>query len=159
MNTPSKEDLNNLFGPMFEEYFKKTSSDTTINSVAQPIKFHDIFIFHIFNIVVGEHELIFFHIILHCEEIDSSTTALRTIKCAEFPQVTNPQLTFGQISLPLDQVIGDPSKPVMTRQRLHTDSEVCMYALTVSTIEPKNIKEAMADHSWIESMQDELNQL
>ncbi|GKE14830.1 retrovirus-related pol polyprotein from transposon TNT 1-94, partial [Tanacetum coccineum] len=45
----------------------------------------------------------------------------------------------------------------MTRQRLHTDSEVCMYALTVSTIEPKNIKEAMADHSWIESMQDEKN--
>ncbi|GKB32820.1 retrovirus-related pol polyprotein from transposon TNT 1-94 [Tanacetum coccineum] len=59
---------------------------------------------------------------------------------------------------PLDQVIGDPSKPVMTRQRLHTDFEVCMYALTVSTIKPKNIKEAMADHSWIESMQDELNQ-
>ncbi|GKD86119.1 retrovirus-related pol polyprotein from transposon TNT 1-94 [Tanacetum coccineum] len=46
----------------------------------------------------------------------------------------------------------------MTCQRLHTDSEVCMYALTVSTIELKNIKEAMADHSWIESMQDELNQ-
>ncbi|GJU82541.1 retrovirus-related pol polyprotein from transposon TNT 1-94 [Tanacetum coccineum] len=46
----------------------------------------------------------------------------------------------------------------MTRQRLQTDSEVCMYALTVSTIKPKNIKEAMADHSWIESMQDELNQ-
>ncbi|GJY07827.1 hypothetical protein Tco_0374881 [Tanacetum coccineum] len=33
----------------------------------------------------------------------------------------------------------------MTRQRLHTNSEVCMYALTVSTIEPKNIKEAMAE--------------
>nr|GEZ29051.1 Gag-Pol polyprotein [Tanacetum cinerariifolium] len=47
----------------------------------------------------------------------------------------------------------------MTRQRLHTYSEVRMYALTVSTIEPKNIKEAMADQSWIESMQDELNQL
>ncbi|GKB70814.1 retrovirus-related pol polyprotein from transposon TNT 1-94, partial [Tanacetum coccineum] len=46
----------------------------------------------------------------------------------------------------------------MTRQRLHTDSEVCMYALTVSTIEPKNIKESMADYSWIESMQDKLNQ-
>ncbi|GJW46210.1 retrovirus-related pol polyprotein from transposon TNT 1-94 [Tanacetum coccineum] len=34
----------------------------------------------------------------------------------------------------------------MTRQRLQTDSEVCMYALTVSTIEPKNIKEAMDRH-------------
>ncbi|GJW27809.1 retrovirus-related pol polyprotein from transposon TNT 1-94 [Tanacetum coccineum] len=46
----------------------------------------------------------------------------------------------------------------MTRQRLHTDYEVCMYALTVSTLELKNIKEAMSDHSWIESMQDELQQ-
>ncbi|GKE17405.1 retrovirus-related pol polyprotein from transposon TNT 1-94 [Tanacetum coccineum] len=55
---------------------------------------------------------------------------------------------------PLDQVIGDLSKLVMTRQRLQTYYEVCMYALTISTIEPKNIKEAMADHSWIESMQD-----
>ncbi|GJY40183.1 integrase, catalytic region, zinc finger, CCHC-type containing protein [Tanacetum coccineum] len=46
----------------------------------------------------------------------------------------------------------------MTHQRLHTESKVCMYALTITTIEPKNIKEAMADHIWIESMQDELNQ-
>ncbi|GJR21294.1 hypothetical protein Tco_0969821 [Tanacetum coccineum] len=36
-------------------------------------------------------------------------------------------------------------------------SKVCMYASTVSTIEPKNIKEAMLDHIWIEFMQDELN--
>ncbi|GKD97026.1 retrovirus-related pol polyprotein from transposon TNT 1-94 [Tanacetum coccineum] len=46
----------------------------------------------------------------------------------------------------------------MTRKRLQTDYEVCMYALTASTFEPKNIKEAMSDHSWIESMQDELHQ-
>ncbi|GKC60455.1 retrovirus-related pol polyprotein from transposon TNT 1-94 [Tanacetum coccineum] len=46
----------------------------------------------------------------------------------------------------------------MTRQRLQTDSKVCMYALTVRTIKLKNIKEAMSDHSWIESMQDELHQ-
>ncbi|GKA40656.1 hypothetical protein Tco_0733249 [Tanacetum coccineum] len=31
---------------------------------------------------------------------------------------------------PLEQVIGDPSKPVMTRKRLQNDVEVCMYALT-----------------------------
>ncbi|GJR58602.1 retrotransposon protein, putative, unclassified [Tanacetum coccineum] len=46
----------------------------------------------------------------------------------------------------------------MTRCQLHTDVELCMYALTVSTTKPKNIKEAMLDASWIESMQDELNQ-
>nr|GEV30220.1 hypothetical protein [Tanacetum cinerariifolium] len=36
--------------------------------------------------------------------------------------------------------------------------EMCMYALTVSTAEPKNIKEAMADYACIEAMQEELNQ-
>ncbi|GKC51021.1 retrovirus-related pol polyprotein from transposon TNT 1-94 [Tanacetum coccineum] len=33
-----------------------------------------------------------------------------------------------------------------------------MFAFTVSTAEPKNIKEAMADHAWIEAMQEELHQ-
>ncbi|GJR76433.1 retrovirus-related pol polyprotein from transposon TNT 1-94 [Tanacetum coccineum] len=91
------------------------------------------------------------------EEIESSTTALEPSNVQNFHQV-QPSTHIWTKDHPLDQVIGDPSKPVMTRQRLHTDSEECMYALTVSTIEPKNIKEAMADHSWIESMQDELNQ-
>ncbi|GJY69266.1 retrovirus-related pol polyprotein from transposon TNT 1-94, partial [Tanacetum coccineum] len=91
------------------------------------------------------------------KEIESSTTALEPSNVQNFHQV-QPSTHIWTKDHPLDQVIGDPSKPVMTRQRLHTDSEVCMYALTVSTIEPKNIKEAMADHSWIESMQDELNQ-
>ncbi|GJY61568.1 hypothetical protein Tco_0462225 [Tanacetum coccineum] len=36
--------------------------------------------------------------------------------------------------------------------------DMCMYALTVSTMEPRNVKEAMIDHAWIESMQEELLQ-
>nr|GEZ52084.1 retrovirus-related Pol polyprotein from transposon TNT 1-94 [Tanacetum cinerariifolium] len=40
MNTPSKEDLDNLFGPVFEEHFGKKSSDTPINSAVQPTQFH-----------------------------------------------------------------------------------------------------------------------
>ncbi|GKG05271.1 hypothetical protein Tco_0325357, partial [Tanacetum coccineum] len=43
---------------------------------------------------------------------------------------------------------------VSFKQRL----EMCMFALTVSIVEPKNIKEAMADSAWIEAMQDELHQ-
>ncbi|GJU48623.1 retrovirus-related pol polyprotein from transposon TNT 1-94 [Tanacetum coccineum] len=35
---------------------------------------------------------------------------------------------------------------------------MCMFALTVSTVEPKNIKDAMADSGWIEAMQEELHQ-
>nr|GEX09902.1 hypothetical protein [Tanacetum cinerariifolium] len=59
---------------------------------------------------------------------------------------------------PLQQVIGNPSQPVRIRRQLESDSEMCMFALTVSRTEPKNIKEAMADSAWIESMQEELYQ-
>ncbi|GJX11205.1 retrovirus-related pol polyprotein from transposon TNT 1-94 [Tanacetum coccineum] len=35
---------------------------------------------------------------------------------------------------------------------------MCMFALTVSIVEPKTIKEAMADSVWIEAMQEEHHQ-
>nr|GEX46181.1 retrovirus-related Pol polyprotein from transposon TNT 1-94 [Tanacetum cinerariifolium] len=48
--------------------------------------------------------------------------------------------------------------PVQTRRQLATDSEMCMFALTASTAEPKTIKEAMADFAWIKAMQEVLYQ-
>nr|GFD31877.1 hypothetical protein [Tanacetum cinerariifolium] len=57
---------------------------------------------------------------------------------------------------PLEQVIGEPSRPVLTRNQLRSDGDMYLYALTVSTMEPKNVKEAMTDPAWIESMQEEL---
>nr|GEX80512.1 hypothetical protein [Tanacetum cinerariifolium] len=59
---------------------------------------------------------------------------------------------------PLEQVIGNPSQSVRTRRQLESDGEMCMFALTVIQTEPKNIKEAMANSAWIESMQEELHQ-
>nr|GFA16187.1 retrovirus-related Pol polyprotein from transposon TNT 1-94 [Tanacetum cinerariifolium] len=46
---------------------------------------------------------------------------------------------------PLEQVIGEPSRPVLTRNQLRFDGDMCMYALIVSIMEPKNVKEAMTD--------------
>nr|GEV86587.1 integrase, catalytic region, zinc finger, CCHC-type, peptidase aspartic, catalytic [Tanacetum cinerariifolium] len=59
---------------------------------------------------------------------------------------------------PLEQVIGEPSRPVLTRSQLKTDGDMCIYALTVSIMEPKSVKEALTDLAWIESMQEELHQ-
>nr|GEZ77082.1 hypothetical protein [Tanacetum cinerariifolium] len=59
---------------------------------------------------------------------------------------------------PLEQVIRNPSQSVRTRRQLESDAEMCMFALTVSRTEPKNIKEAMEDSAWIESMQEEPHQ-
>ncbi|GJR74319.1 gag-pol polyprotein [Tanacetum coccineum] len=91
------------------------------------------------------------------EEVESSSTYQDPSNMHEFHQKHRSSDKWTK-NHPIEQVTSDPSKPVMTRNQLQTDAEVCMCALTVSTIEPKNIKEAMLDHSWIESMQDELNQ-
>ncbi|GKA19041.1 retrovirus-related pol polyprotein from transposon TNT 1-94 [Tanacetum coccineum] len=40
----------------------------------------------------------------------------------------------------------------------NADPEMCMFALTVSTTEPTNIKKAMVDHEWIKAIHDELHQ-
>ncbi|GJY88281.1 hypothetical protein Tco_0502909 [Tanacetum coccineum] len=91
------------------------------------------------------------------EEAESSSTAEYSSNMHEFNQL-HPSTHTWTKAHPLEQVIGDPLKPVMTRSRLNIDAKVYMYALTVSNTEPRNIKEAMLDHSWIESMQDELHQ-
>ncbi|GKC24660.1 retrovirus-related pol polyprotein from transposon TNT 1-94 [Tanacetum coccineum] len=191
MNTPSKEDLDNLFGPMYDEYFEKRSSDMSINSAVQQVHNHEESPL-ISSVIVEEHEAL--PIVTtseeqnslislneadefdqeeftdfngntifvpynapNFEEAESSTTALDPSNMHEFHQV-QPLTHIWTKAHPLEQVIGDLSKHVMTRNRLQTDSELGMYALTVITLEPKNIKEAMSDHSWIESMQDELHQ-
>nr|GFC40625.1 Gag-Pol polyprotein [Tanacetum cinerariifolium] len=59
---------------------------------------------------------------------------------------------------PLEQVIGEPSRPVLIRNQLQSDGDMCMYALTVSTIEPKNVIDSKTDPAWIESLQEELLQ-
>ncbi|GJR49711.1 retrovirus-related pol polyprotein from transposon TNT 1-94 [Tanacetum coccineum] len=125
MNTPSKVDLENLFGPMFGEYFEKTSSDTTINFAAQPTQVHE----------------------------DSSSTFSIFVDAHETPLVVT---TSDEQTSPISLTEADEFNQEDYAD--FNDYEVCMYALTVSTIKPKNIKEEMADHSWMESMQDELNQ-
>nr|GEX45212.1 hypothetical protein [Tanacetum cinerariifolium] len=59
---------------------------------------------------------------------------------------------------PLEQVIREPSRPILTRNQLKTDGDMCIYALTVSIMEPNSIKESLTDPAWIESMQEEFHQ-
>nr|GEV13132.1 hypothetical protein [Tanacetum cinerariifolium] len=77
------------------------------------------------------------------------SAAPRTVLAAQAPQTKDH---------PLEQVIGEPSRPILTRNQLRSDGDMCMYALMVSIMEPKNVKEAMTDPAWIESMQEELLQ-
>ena len=55
---------------------------------------------------------------------------------------------------PQDLIIGNPDQGVTTRRSIG----VIANSGFVSKIEPKNVKEALADEFWIEVMKEELNQ-
>nr|GEU59380.1 hypothetical protein [Tanacetum cinerariifolium] len=92
----------------------------------------------------------------------------KTIPAAHAPQDVdelNPNAMFdgntfvNPFANPSTSAAESSSSQNVDPSNMHTsDGDMCMYALTVSTTEPKNVKEAMTDPAWIESMQEELLQ-
>ncbi|GJT66255.1 retrovirus-related pol polyprotein from transposon TNT 1-94 [Tanacetum coccineum] len=59
---------------------------------------------------------------------------------------------------PINNVIGNPFRPVSTRHQLQTDALFCYFDAFFSFVEPKSYKEALTESCWIEAMQEELNE-
>ncbi|GKB93652.1 retrovirus-related pol polyprotein from transposon TNT 1-94 [Tanacetum coccineum] len=59
---------------------------------------------------------------------------------------------------PLANVIGDPSRLVSTTKQLETDVMWCYFDAFLTSVEPKNFKEAMLESSWIEEIQEEIHE-
>nr|GFB35700.1 hypothetical protein [Tanacetum cinerariifolium] len=59
---------------------------------------------------------------------------------------------------PLNNIIGQLSRPVSTRLQLHEQALFCYYAVFLTSVEPKTYKEALTQSCWIEAMQEELNE-
>ncbi|GJT97395.1 retrovirus-related pol polyprotein from transposon TNT 1-94 [Tanacetum coccineum] len=55
-------------------------------------------------------------------------------------------------------VIGDPSRSVSTRKQLETDAMWCYFDAFLTSVEPKNFKQAMTEPSWIDAMQEEIHE-
>nr|GFB71898.1 Gag-Pol polyprotein [Tanacetum cinerariifolium] len=53
---------------------------------------------------------------------------------------------------PLDNVIGNPSRPVSTRKQLATDALWCLYSFVLSKIKPKNFKFVIIEDCWFQAM-------
>nr|GEZ33479.1 hypothetical protein [Tanacetum cinerariifolium] len=139
-DVPSQEELDMLFGPLYDEFFNTGSNPSTnIRSTSTPST----------------------HTNMHAEENNNDQAEEgEHVPDDEFTNLfcTPVQELAETSSHNIEQVRRNSSSPVHTRQQLATDPEMCMYALTVSTAEPKNIKEAMANSEWIEAMQDKLHQ-
>ncbi|GJR96206.1 retrovirus-related pol polyprotein from transposon TNT 1-94 [Tanacetum coccineum] len=58
----------------------------------------------------------------------------------------------------IENVIGDPSRPVSIRDQLQDEALFCYFDAFLSPVEPKSYKDALTKSCWIESMQEELNE-
>ncbi|GJW31282.1 integrase, catalytic region, zinc finger, CCHC-type containing protein [Tanacetum coccineum] len=152
-NALSLQKLEFLFSPLFEEYFTaelitpttNVNAEENNNDQAVDAQINENEFYNIFSTPVSK-------------EAESSTRNVDNLNMHTFYQRHQSEHRWTN-DHPLEQVHGNPSKLVQTRQRqLATNPEMCMFALTVSTAEPKNIKEAMDNHAWIEAMQEELRQ-
>ncbi|GJU35710.1 retrovirus-related pol polyprotein from transposon TNT 1-94 [Tanacetum coccineum] len=59
---------------------------------------------------------------------------------------------------PLENIIGALDRPVSTRLQLHEQALFCYYDAFLTSVEPKNYKEALTQACWIEAMQEELHE-
>ncbi|GKC65863.1 retrovirus-related pol polyprotein from transposon TNT 1-94 [Tanacetum coccineum] len=134
-----KEDVDKLFGPLYEEYYvtrtPKVSNDSAANTLpnedtpsSSSINANEPVQEDVLAIDKNEFYNPFHSPVL--EEAESSSTFQDLLNMHEFYQPHRSTDKWTKIH-PIKQVIGDPSKLVMTRRRLHTDAEMCMYALTI----------------------------
>ncbi|GJT09427.1 retrovirus-related pol polyprotein from transposon TNT 1-94 [Tanacetum coccineum] len=127
---PSQQELDLLFGPLYDEFFNAgtsrviKSSSPTDNSDPQ-----------------DTHPSTNIH---PTTEPSSPTNVHAEENNDDQAEFTNPFCT------PVQEAAESSSRNI--------GPKICMFALTVSIVEPKNIKEAMAYSAWIEAMQDELHQ-
>ncbi|GJT49081.1 retrovirus-related pol polyprotein from transposon TNT 1-94 [Tanacetum coccineum] len=170
---PSQQELDLLFGPLYDEFFndgtsrvnksssptdnsiqKDTLPSTHIQPTSEPTTPTNV---HAEENNDNQAEFTNPFCTPVQENAESSSRNIGNSNVHTFNQPQDSEYRWTK-DHPLTQVRGNPSKPVQTRRQLATDPEMCMFALTVSIVEPKNIKEAMADSAWIEAMQEELHQ-
>ncbi|GKA86624.1 putative ribonuclease H-like domain-containing protein [Tanacetum coccineum] len=59
---------------------------------------------------------------------------------------------------PLENIIGELKRPISTRLQLYEQALFCYYDAFLTSVEPKNYKDALTQACWIEAMQEELNE-
>ncbi|GJU70170.1 integrase, catalytic region, zinc finger, CCHC-type containing protein [Tanacetum coccineum] len=59
---------------------------------------------------------------------------------------------------PLDNIIGELERPVSTRLQLHEQALFCYYDAFLTSVKPKNYKDALTQACWIKVMQENLNE-
>ncbi|GKC11400.1 retrovirus-related pol polyprotein from transposon TNT 1-94 [Tanacetum coccineum] len=156
---PTKNDWDLLFQPIFDEYFKPPNAPSLSTSpnnetTSPPINST--------NVEEPHNEVVEFNSDTFTNPLDtnsaeSSSRIVDTSNMHTFqqPHVNTKSWTKEQ---QLVTIIGNPSKPVLTRRKLATDTLWCLFHAFLVKEELKNYKEAMIESSWIEAMQEEIHE-
>ncbi|GJV50018.1 retrovirus-related pol polyprotein from transposon TNT 1-94 [Tanacetum coccineum] len=186
---PTNKELELLFQPMFDEYFKTTMGDpqmpivpsaqapTILTGPSVSISFdsdapsgshspsssahqsssvhHGVATEHSFEVnpfAAIEHEPF---VNVFALDLNSKASSSGIIMIPIPNQSTKPHehLRKWTDSHPLDNIIGNPSRPVSTRKQLAIDALWCFYNLVLSKVKPKNFKSAVTEDCWFQAMQ------
>ncbi|GJT46923.1 retrovirus-related pol polyprotein from transposon TNT 1-94 [Tanacetum coccineum] len=90
----------------------------------------------------------------------SEASSSGDLSSTESPYVSQTLHHLGKWSKdhPLDNIIGNPSRPVSIRKQLEIDALWCLYNSILSKVEPKNFKSVITEDCWFQTMQDEIHE-
>ncbi|GJR50496.1 hypothetical protein Tco_1401017 [Tanacetum coccineum] len=93
-------------------------------------------------------------------EPGSAQSSSGDVSIAELNQVNQPPAHLRKWSkdYPLDNIFGNPSRPVSTRKQLASDTLWCCFHTELSKVEPKNFKMAVIEDCWFQVIQDEIHE-
>ncbi|GJS71239.1 retrovirus-related pol polyprotein from transposon TNT 1-94 [Tanacetum coccineum] len=132
---PTERELDSLFEAMYDDYIGHQPSAATRTAPAAPAP----------------------------QVLRTLMASITTADTASTPTNSSPQATDTPIT-PQDVDELETQQEHIQKQdnqaplQPRNNGDICMYALTVSTMEPSNVKEATKDPAWIHSMQEELLQ-
>ncbi|GJW76013.1 retrovirus-related pol polyprotein from transposon TNT 1-94 [Tanacetum coccineum] len=153
-NPPNRDDWDRLFQPMLDEYFNPPTIAVSPVPVAAEPRAVDIADSHVSTITKTPH----FHDYPLHESLHEDSTSHGSSSNVRPSHTPFEHLGRWTKDHPIANVIGDPSHSVSTRKQLETDVMWCYFDVFLTSVEPKNFKQAMIEPYWIDAMQEEIHE-
>ncbi|GJZ29310.1 putative ribonuclease H-like domain-containing protein [Tanacetum coccineum] len=172
---PSRTDYDILFQPLFDELLTPPPSVdhpapeviALINEVVAPEPAastgspsltiidqednHDLDVAH-------KNNVLFFGILIPKNDSEASSSLDVTPTVVHTATPNSEHVTKWTKDHPLDNIIGELERPFSTRLQLYEQALFCYYDAFLTSVEPKNYKDALTQACWIEATQEELDE-
>nr|GEW03173.1 hypothetical protein [Tanacetum cinerariifolium] len=147
-NLPSSTTINqDAPSPSNSQTTPETQSSIIFNNVEE--ENHDLNVAHMNNDL-------FFGILIPKNDSEASSSSDLTLTIVHTAAPNPKHVNKWTKDHPLDNIIGELERPVSIRLQLHEQALFCYYDAFLTSIEPKNCKDALTQTCWTEVMQEEL---